>query len=271
MIVRAPRPQGGYTVLRNETLGDRRLSWAARGLLAYLLSKPDHWRVSPAHLVTETADARIPSGRDAVYALLGELETAGYIVRVQGRAEDGRMAEVERHIHETPQPAAPLPAHPDTAQPHPANPTVVSTDGKQELKPPTPTRVRVSGRAKGQAVALPLSPVVIELPLTVGVHSVTEADVTQLATLYPAANVRAELLKMRRWCDANPTRRKTARGIAAFISNWLERVQNEGSPNAQPTPPRRPVAGLSAVERVHAANAAAGHQPGMFPDDDRPF
>src|SRR5512147_319226 len=112
MIVRAPRPQAGYTVLRNETLSDRRLSWAARGLLAYLLSKPDHWRVSPAHLVTETADARVSSGRDAVYALLGELETAGYIVRVQGRAEDGRMAEVERHIHEEPQPSAPLPAHP---------------------------------------------------------------------------------------------------------------------------------------------------------------
>jgi hypothetical protein len=115
-------------------------------------------------------------------------------------------------------------------------------------------------RAKGQAVALPLSPVVIELPLNVGVHSVTEADVAQLARLYPAANVRAELLKMRRWCDANPTRRKTARGIAAFVANWFDRVQNEGSTNHAATHPHRADARrLSAVERVQAANEAAGY------------
>ena len=270
MIVRAPRPQGGYTVLRNETLSDRRLSWAARGLLAYLLSKPDHWRVSPAHLVTETAEARVSSGRDAVYSLLGELETAGYIVRVQGRAEDGRMAEVERHIHETPQPSAPLPANPDTVQPHPVNPTLVSTDGKQELKPPTPPRVR----AKVPTVAKSDSPVVIELPLIGGgTHAVTEADIERWAKLFPAVSVRAELANMRRWCDKNPSRLKTARGINKFIESWLEGEQNQprGPRNAPNNPPRRHAAGTSAIERVLAANAAAGHRRDLLPDDDQPF
>jgi hypothetical protein len=134
------------------------------------------------------------------------------------------------------------------------------TDTTSETTADTPTtRERASVRAKGQAVALPLSPVVIELPLNVGVHAVTEADVTQLAQLYPAANVRSELAKMRRWCDANPTRRKTARGIAAFIASWFDRVQNEGAPNAPHQPPRADHRRLSAVERVQAANAAAGY------------
>lgn len=258
VIVRAPRPQGGFTVLRNETLSDRRLSWAARGLLVYLLSKPDHWRVLPAHLVTETAEARVSSGRDAVYALLGELEAAGYIVRVQARGEDGRMSAVERHIHETPQPAEPLPDQPETAEPHPVNPTVVKTEEKQELiTPSTPARAR-RVRASVPAVAAPPSPTVIDLPLNVGTHSVTEADVAQLAKLYPAANVRAELLKMRRWCDANPARRKTARGIAAFIANWFDRVQNEGAPNAPHQPTRSAGRRLSAIEEIDAARIAAG-------------
>jgi hypothetical protein len=272
MIVRAPRPQGGFTVLRNETLSDRRLSWAARGLLAYLLSKPDHWRVSPAHLATETAEARVSSGRDAVYALLGELEAAGYIVRVQARAEDGRMTAVERHIHEEPQPASPLTAQPETVEPHPVNPTLVSTEKNQVLKDPPTTRVRANARANGQAVTLPLSPTVIELPLNVGVHAVTEENIEYLRKLYPSVNVRGEFAKMLDWCNKNPSRRKTKRGISDFITTWLSKAQDEGKPNAPNPPPRRPAAGTSAIERVRAANAAAGHQHGIWPDDDdHPF
>ena len=30
------------------------------------------------------------------------------------------------------------------------------------------------------------------------------------------------------WCDANPAKKKTRRGIDRFINNWLERAQNRG-------------------------------------------
>ncbi len=269
MIVRAPRPQAGYTVLRNETLSDRRLSWAARGLLAYLLSKPDHWRVSPAHLVTETEGARVSSGRDAVYALLGELEDAGYIVRAQARGEDGRMTAVERHIHETPQPAAPLTAQPETVEPHPVNPTVVKTEEQKVLKPPTPPRA--SARAKGQTAALPLSPTVIELPLNDGsTHAVNEADVQLWARIYPAVDIRAQLLRMLEWCHDNPRKLKTRRGIGEFIKAWLSDKQDNPR-HARHQPTNRTAPPASAIERVRAANAAAGHQPGIWADDDQPF
>ena len=45
---------------------------------------------------------------------------------------------------------------------------------------------------------------------------------------YPAADVRQELKKMAAWCDSNPTRRKTRRGIERFINNWLSRTQDSG-------------------------------------------
>ena len=53
---------------------------------------------------------------------------------------------------------------------------------------------------------------------------------------YPAVDVEQELRKMIAWCDANPTKRKTRRGVAKFINAWLERSQNRGgSMKAQQT------------------------------------
>ena len=33
---------------------------------------------------------------------------------------------------------------------------------------------------------------------------------------------------MRGWCLANPTRRKTRRGVRRFINGWLAKVQDRG-------------------------------------------
>lgn len=45
---------------------------------------------------------------------------------------------------------------------------------------------------------------------------------------YPAVDVGQELKKMASWLDANPTRKKTARGISRFINNWLSKEQDKG-------------------------------------------
>lgn len=46
--------------------------------------------------------------------------------------------------------------------------------------------------------------------------------------LYPAVNLKSEVSKMIGWLDANPTKRKTARGIIRFMNNWLSRAQDSG-------------------------------------------
>ena len=47
--------------------------------------------------------------------------------------------------------------------------------------------------------------------------------------LYPAVDIIQELKKMKCWCNSNPTKRKTKRGILRFINSWLARKQDESS------------------------------------------
>lgn len=140
-IKRAPRPDGNFYVLDKRISEDDRLSWAARGLLIFLLGKPDHWEVSVQHLVIQTADAIGKSSkRDAVYSILKELSQAGYLVRQRGRGESGEFGKVDYIVTETPVEGDPLTDNPDvvdspytdnpdTDKPDTANPTLVSTEG----------------------------------------------------------------------------------------------------------------------------------------------
>jgi hypothetical protein len=53
-------------------------------------------------------------------------------------------------------------------------------------------------------------------------------QVAKWKTLYQGVDVDAELNAMVGWLDANPTKRKTPRGIQAFCNNWLKRAQDRG-------------------------------------------
>ena len=46
----------------------------------------------------------------------------------------------------------------------------------------------------------------------------------QLQQAYSTVDVFAELNAMAMWCDANPKKRKTERGIKKFITSWLKRA-----------------------------------------------
>lgn len=72
-------------------------------------------------------------------------------------------------------------------------------------------------------------PPVISLPLNDGTeYKVFQNQCQEWAGLYPAVDVMQQLRNMRGWLDANPTKRKTKRGIKAFINSWLSREQNRG-------------------------------------------
>lgn len=59
-------------------------------------------------------------------------------------------------------------------------------------------------------------------------YPVFQEQVDSWSELYPAVDVPQELRKMRGWCDANPSKRKTKRGILRFINNWLSGEQDKG-------------------------------------------
>ncbi|ARA92854.1 hypothetical protein AWN76_006545 [Rhodothermaceae bacterium RA] len=111
-ILRAPTRPHGFAVIDRRTLADERLSWAARGLLAYLLSLPDDWQVRPGHLA-----GRAPCSDYRLRQALAELQACGYARVQRRRRRDGKLAGSTWLIAERPDLLAPDEAEPDEAEP----------------------------------------------------------------------------------------------------------------------------------------------------------
>jgi hypothetical protein len=85
-----------YVVVSTALAQDEHLSFAARGMLLYLLSKPDDWQVRMGDL--ERASSL---GEKGTRALFAELEAQGYAVRTRSRDSGGRWR-YETVIYEAP-------------------------------------------------------------------------------------------------------------------------------------------------------------------------
>lgn len=57
----------------------------------------------------------------------------------------------------------------------------------------------------------------------------SEEDVSRWQQAFPGVDVRAALLRARAWVDADPKRRKTARGMKRYLTAWLGRDQDRGT------------------------------------------
>ncbi len=156
-IVRVSHGHEPYTVIDRRPLEDDRLSWAARGVLGYLLAKPDDWA-----LRIENLRRHGDLGRDALYGILKQLRRYGYVERRVMRDGRGRITETVYIVYEVPRTESPVPdkpdtAHPDTGAPHTggpdrAEPTLLSN---RETKEPenqvttttAPTSARTADRS----------------------------------------------------------------------------------------------------------------------------
>lgn len=89
--------------------------------------------------------------------------------------------------------------------------------------------------------AIPAAKVVGTMPILGGqVFDVTEDYAVELQRLFPGVDVMQALRGMKAWLLANPERQKTLRGIKRFITNWLERKQNQA-------PARDPSSGFQPI------------------------
>ena len=84
MIVREPG-RHRWVVIDQAVIRNPTLSYRARGILATLLSMPDHWEVNSEWLAMMGSE-----GRDAIRAALRELEAAGHMIRHKAQTADGR-------------------------------------------------------------------------------------------------------------------------------------------------------------------------------------
>jgi hypothetical protein len=129
-----------FAIVPNAVAEDDRISFEARGVLVYLLAKPNDWHVQIKDIMRAGN-----IGRDKVYRILKELRTAGYVRLVVHRNADQTIASQEYEVYDNPIPdqlpfpekaeqgqpdpekpemAQPLPEKPRPAKPHPEN-----TDG----------------------------------------------------------------------------------------------------------------------------------------------
>lgn len=96
----------------------------------------------------------------------------------------------------------------------------------------------------------PTENIVCALPLSDKTdYEITQEQLDVWVELYPAVDVMQALRNMRGWLDSNPARRKTRKGIKAFVTNWLTREQDKGGSyrqQAQPRPQPQP-SGFAAV------------------------
>lgn len=145
MIIRQPRTSH-YTIIPNALLEDPALDWKDIGLVVYLISKPDSWKISVEHLANQKK-----TGRDGIYRILNTLISCGYAKRV--KRGSGSM---DYFIFDEPQPLggdddeihpgikpvtenhkkaanSQILKSPNRENPDPANTTLVNTEYKQIL------------------------------------------------------------------------------------------------------------------------------------------
>ncbi|WP_306692721.1 DnaD domain protein [Bacillus cereus] len=91
------KKDNNYSVINNTGLKDKRLSWKAKGILAYILTLPDDWVFYREELSQHAKD-----GINSLRAGMQELKEYGYIRRFPVRDEKNKIVRWETIIYEIP-------------------------------------------------------------------------------------------------------------------------------------------------------------------------
>lgn len=143
-IIRTRRDRNNpYAMVNKAPFENSDLSWEARGVLAYLLTKPDDWQVRTSDLLKQAPKC----GGDKLARILKELEMAGYLVRERRNIAGGRFEWVTT-IYENPLDAQQVAEKTgkrrgrNTAPPLPENPVM---DAPQQEAKSTITGFTING------------------------------------------------------------------------------------------------------------------------------
>ena len=196
MIIRTNKSENYFVMVDKRPLEDVRLSWKAKGLMAYLLSRPDNWKVIVSHLATVSSD-----GETAVRSALQELAEFGYARLETVQGEDGKLEGKCWNIFE----------HPDMQK----TPTSASTDIEVSRtsenpnfgKPDTTNNDSLNKKEASKKERLP--------KLT------DEEFLKSLKDTYTWVNLDAEIQRMKGWLLLNRGRQMTRR----FMINWLNKIE----------------------------------------------
>ena len=112
-----------YVMVDKRIIQNKQLSWKAKGILIYLLSRPDNWTAQMQDIINQSTD-----GESATRAGVQELIDAGYLVRrVEHNKETGQFIkwmEVYESPQEKPKEQPEEVSKPTSDFPHVGNPHV---------------------------------------------------------------------------------------------------------------------------------------------------
>lgn len=94
---RVYKESGNFVTVHKDFIHDSNISWKAKGILLYLLSRPDDWQIYETELVKHSVD-----GLSGLKSGIKELEEKGYIQRNRKRDAKGRLKEYEYAVYEQP-------------------------------------------------------------------------------------------------------------------------------------------------------------------------
>lgn len=121
-----------FTQVDRNAVNDRLLSFKARGILVWLLDKPDDWETTAERIETQGKE-----GREAIRSGLKELEERKYLQRRRWRDTNGQWR-YEWLVTESPEVAATY-GFPSTGSRHPEpvtpNKTETNTDKRLDRNP----------------------------------------------------------------------------------------------------------------------------------------
>jgi len=85
--------KSNFTQIPNSVLNDKTLSYKAKGLFAFMVSKPDKWEFSLNGLVSQSKETR-----QSILNIMNELIESGYMTKIKNRI-NGRQATNNYKLH----------------------------------------------------------------------------------------------------------------------------------------------------------------------------
>lgn len=138
----------GFTTLDNTPLNDKNLTWKAKGLFAYLWSKPDDWD----YRVTEVA-RHSKDGVGSTSTGVNELEKAGYLQRKQNN-DHGVFGDSVWTLSEKPIFKKPITENPLSDKPYTENRPLLNTDElNTDLTNKRDTKTNSASHSNAQSVS----------------------------------------------------------------------------------------------------------------------
>jgi len=275
-VFRTPKPKETATrfvVVDNAVVQDPRLSFRARGVLAYVLSMPPTWEHSAESLAASSTD-----GVEAIRSALRELERLGFAEFRKLRVAGGRFKSV-RLFRESPAQDLPDPGKPDPVKPSPVQPDPVKpTPGKTESGPAEPGKRRLSENTdsgntisentelnqntekKKAADAAGGGVAELPLPFDSTAFAATWADWIayrreRRLPAYKSTSLKTQFATLAEWGEAG--------AIASIRESIRQQWQGLFPPKQTTTGPRR----SPYIEAPTAADHAKGFFHGVFPED----